>query len=127
MDIAITLPQDLWKKIVSGEKSIELRKNFPKEFDVNTDRVYVILKGTKLIVGYWKVIHFEAFHAESICDFGPILDKISVPRQWILNYVGNSSKVYLWHIGDVVQFGKPINREYYWKMQSNPQSFVYLR
>lgn len=127
MDIAITLPLDLWKKIVSGEKSIELRKNFPKDFDVNTDRVYVIRKGTKLIAGYFRVISFEAVSAERIKYFGPILDKISVPRQWILKYVGYSSMVYLWHIGDVVQFSKPINRDYYWKMQSNPQSFVYLR
>lgn len=127
MDIVITLPQDLWKKIVSGEKSIELRKNFPKEFDVNTDRVYVIWKGTTLIAGYFRVNSFEAFYAESISDFGPILDKISVPKQWVIGYVGYSSMVYLWHIGDVYQFVKPIEREYYWKMQSNPQSFVYLR
>lgn len=127
MDIVITLHQDLWKKIVSGEKSIELRKNFPKEFDVNTDRVYVILKGTKLIAGYFRVTCFEGFYAESISDFSPILDKISVPKQWIIGYVGYSSMVYLWHIGNVFEFGKPINRDYYWKMQSNPQSFVYLR
>lgn len=127
MDIVITLPQDLWKKIVSGEKSIELRKNFPKEFDVNTDRVYVIWKGTTLIAGYFRVNSFEAFYAESISDFGPILDKISVPKQWVIGYVGYSSMVYLWHIGDVYQFVKPIEREYYWKLQSNPQSFVYLR
>lgn len=127
MDIVITLPVSLWKKVVSGEKSIELRKSFPKEFDVNKDRVYVILKGTKLIVGYWNVIRFEAFYAESINDFNPILYNISVPKQWIINYVGYSSMVYLWHIGDVVQFDKPINREYYWKMQTNPQSFIYLR
>lgn len=127
MDIAITLPQDLWKNIVSGEKSIELRKNFPKEFDVNTDRVYVMLKGTKLIAGYFKVICFERFNAENGNAFDSVLDEISVPKQWVVNYVGNKSYVYLWRIGDVFEFGKPINRDYYWKMQSNPQSFVYLR
>ena len=127
MDIVITLPQGLWKKIVSGEKSIELRKNFPKEFNVKTDRVYVIWKGTKQVAGYFHVISFEYFFAESISDFGPILDKISVPKQWIINYVGYSSIVYLWHIGDVVQFGSPVDRRYYWNMQNNPQSFFYLR
>lgn len=127
MDIAITLPQDLWKKIVSGEKTIELRKNFPKEFDVKTDRVYVIWKGTTLIAGYFMVGSFEALFAESISDFDNILSKISVPRQWIIRYVGYSSMVYLWHVRDVVQFGNPIDRRYYWMMQTNPQSFVYLR
>lgn len=127
MDIAITLPQDLWKKIVSGEKSIELRKNFPKEFDVNTDRVYVFLKGTKHIAGYFRVTSFEAFHVKGFSDLYPFITHIAVPKQWIFGYWGYSPMVYLWHIGNVFEFGKPINRDYYWKMQSNPQSFVYLR
>ena len=127
MDIAITLPLDLWKKIVSGEKSIELRKNFPKEFNVKTNRVYVILKGTTRIAGYFMVSSFEAFYAESINDLYPILNKIAVPKQWIIGYIGYSSMVYFWHIRSVVVYPKYIDRIYYWKMQTNPQSFVYIR
>lgn len=127
MDIVITLPISLWKKIVSGEKSIELRKNFPKEFDVNTDRVYVILKGSKLIAGYFKVRCFESFNAENESAFDTILDEVSVPKQWIIEYVGNKKTLYLWRIGDVVEFRHSIDRRYYWMIQSNPQSFVYLR
>ena len=127
MDIAITLPLDLWKKIVSGEKSIELRKNFPKEFNVKTDRVYVILKGTRHIAGYFMVSSFEYIYAESILDFKRFRAEISVPITWIVNYVGFGSVVYLWHIRDVNEFAVPIDREYYWKMQTNPQSFIYIR
>lgn len=127
MDIAITLPLDLWKKVVAGEKSIELRKNFPKEFNVKTDRVYVIIKGTRHIAGYFMVSAFEAFHVKGISDLYPFLTKIAVPKQWVIGYWAYSPMVYFWHVRDVIEFSKPIDREYYWKMQSNPQSFVYLR
>lgn len=126
MDIAITLPRSLWDKIVSGEKTIELRKNFPKMFHVNSDKIYVILKGTKQVAGYFQVSSFEYFYAESISDFKPILAKISVPRQWIVNYVGYSSVVYLWHIRYVHPFVKHIERRSIWNMKSNPQSYVYI-
>lgn len=126
MDIVITLPQTLWKKIVSGEKSIELRKNFPKMFRVNSDKIYVILKGTTRVAGYFHVSSFEYFYAESISDFDPIIDKISIPKQWIINYVGYSSAVYLWHIRNVHCFVKLINRRSVWNLKTNPQSYVYV-
>lgn len=126
MDIAITLPLDLWKKIVSGEKSIELRKNFPKMFRVNSNKIYVILKGTKQVAGFFQVSSFEYFYAESVRDFEPILAEISVPRQWIVNYVGYSSAVYLWHIRYVHAFVRLIERRSVWNMKTNPQSYVYV-
>lgn len=126
MDIAITLPQDLWKKIVSGEKSIELRKNFPKDFDVTTDRVYVIWKGTTLIAGYFVVSSFEYLYAESILDFERFLAEISVPIPWIVNYCGFSSVVYLWHIRYVNPFVNLVDRRSVWNIKTNPQSFVYV-
>lgn len=126
MDIAITLPRSLWDKIVSGEKTIELRKNFPKMFRVNSDKIYVILKGTKKIAGYFQVSSFEYFYAESVSDFDPILSKISVPRQWIIGYVGYSSAVYLWHIRYVHPFVRLIERRSVWNIKTNPQSYVYV-
>ena len=127
MDIAITLPSSLWDKIVSGEKTIELRKNFPKDFCFKYDRVYVLLKGTTKIAGFFYVSSFEDFYAESINDFDPILSKISVPKQWIINYVGYSSLVYLWHIRKVVPFVNFLDRSYIWNKKTNPQSYFYIR
>lgn len=127
MDIVITLPSSLWNKIVSGKKTIELRKSFPKLFDVDVDKVYVILKGTPQIVGCFYVRSFEWFYARSIRDFEPILAQISVPRQWIVNYVGYSSAVYLWHIRYVRSFPRALDRSVVWNMNTNPQSFVYIR
>lgn len=126
MDIAITLPETLWKKIVSGEKTIELRKNFPKEFDVNTDRVYVCLKGTEFVAGFFKVLTFAPMPADCVCAYHDIPPKIAVPIKWIDNYVKDSSWVNLWFIDDVVSFaGNGVYRSVY-NLTKNPQSFVYL-
>lgn len=126
MDIAITLPLDLWKKIVAGEKTIELRKNFPKEFDVVTDRVYVILKGTTLIAGYFVVSSFENFRVEGRSDFYPFLTQIAMPKQWIFDYWGYSPTVYFWHIRYVNPFVNLVDRRSVWNIKTNPQSFFYV-
>lgn len=126
MDIAITLPKTLWEKIVSGEKQIELRKNFPKDFNVNVDKVYVCLKGTEFIAGFFKVLSFAPMLAECVCAYHDIPPKIAVPIKWIDNYVKNSSWVYLWYIDYVVPFaGNGCYRSLY-NLKKNPQSFVYL-
>ena len=127
MDIAITLPESLWKKIVSGEKTIELRKNFPKDFNVITDRVYVLLKGTTQIAGYFVVRSFEKFIVPCMGDFEPILPKIAVQRQWVIDYIGNSHAVYLWHIRFCNPFAQPVNRKSIWDIKNNPQSYIYIR
>lgn len=127
MDIAITLPNSLWDKIVSGKKTIELRKNFPKFFDVDVDKVFVILKGTPQIVGFFYVRSFEWTYAKGLLDDKSILLKISVPRQWIANYIGDIHVVYLWHIREVYTFPRPLDRSIVWNMYTNPQSFVYVR
>lgn len=127
MDIAITLPCTLWDKIISGEKTVELRKNFPKDFDVHTDKVFVLLKGTPQIVGFFFVSSFEWVYAKSLLGYESILPKISVPKQWIINYIGDSYAVYLWHIREVYTFPRPLDRSIVWNMYTNPQSFVYIR
>lgn len=126
MDIAITLPRSLWDKIVSGEKTIELRKNTPQEFNEKTDRVYVCLKGTEFVAGYFTVLSFRLIDANLVTSFKNIVKKIEVPEQWIDDYLKNSSLAVLWYIDDVVSFaGNGVYRSVY-NLDKNPQSFVYL-
>ena len=57
MDIVITLPKVLWLKIVSGEKLVEMRKWYlPSHFNRQTDCIYVVLKGTRRVAGFFKVV-----------------------------------------------------------------------
>lgn len=100
MDIAITLPKDLWLKIVSGDKKVEMRKwDLPKHFDIKLDSIYVVIKGTRKVVGrfkveavQWSYLQFAAWRRFS--------DGLGVSYQWFTQYWGNSSIMYFFVIGN---------------------------
>lgn len=126
MDIAITLPRDYWNLIVSGIKTIELRKNNPHLMNKSIDRVYVVIKGTTDVVGFF---YFESTTATSpsiILNSEHILKQIAVPKSWIQDYIEGFSLVYLWGIGKVFTFDVPRSRDFFLNIKSNPQSYVYL-
>lgn len=127
MDIAITLPRSLWDKIVSGEKTIELRKNTPQEFNEKTDRVYVCLKATERVVGFFTVLSFHPIAANFVTSCKDIVKKIAVPEQWIDDYLKNSSWAVLWYIEEVVVFKGIGNHRSFYSIDKNPQSWVYLQ
>ena len=59
MNVVITLPQSLWKKIWRGEKTEEIRSVRPMCWNKDTDVVYVCLNGTRRIVGCLGDVSFE--------------------------------------------------------------------
>lgn len=125
MSIAITLPLYLWKNILSGEKTIELRKNFPKKFDVNADVVFVIIKGTHRVAGCFRVREFE----EVTNTFRMLINPpkgIFVSERWIRKYLQNSDICYLWHIKEIYAFEAYKTANDYLNLKTNPQSFVYV-
>lgn len=125
MDIAITLPKNLWEKVVSGEKAYELRRDFPRKLRIGADKVYVILKGTTKVVGYFKVM--KAFQVR-IHDAVMHSRLIGVEPEWIARYLdyGNKSG-YLWLIGDVTVFSPHEKSIVNLHLKSNPQSFCYIK
>lgn len=109
MDIAITMPKDLWLKIVSGDKSVEMRKwGLPKHFNLTLDRIYVVLKGTQKIVGNFQVVYVESRIRKnsSWSDFGKYL---GVPYDWFSKYWGNSCVMYFFVIGDCTILDRHVN------------------
>ena len=96
-DIAITLSVDLWQKISSGDKPFEVRKQVPACFNYNRDRVYVILKGYKEVVGYFKV-GFFARNQDPSKIWENHADKIGVKQDWWWKWVGNSRYVQVWMV-----------------------------
>lgn len=125
MSIVITLPEHLWKCIYSGQKTIELRKNFPRKFDFDYDVVYVILKGTQKCIGWFRVREFE-----KVTDINRIIShppkNICVPHIWLKTYLHNADECYLWHIKEVHLFDEYKDSWLYFNLKSNPQSFVYV-
>lgn len=127
MDIAITLPKSLWDKIVSGEKSIELRKNRPYHYDIDFDRVYIVLKGSNDIVGYFIIADFVATSPACLMTSPNWLKQIAVSQEWISHYIEGATLVWLWYIGKVVQYKEPLSRPFTMKLKNNPQSYIYLK
>lgn len=125
MDIAITLDQSLWDKIVSGEKGIELRKDIPSFFNKNKDKVFVIIKGTDKVVGYFFVDFFFATTPSVLLTSPKWMRLISVPQDWISKYVEKASHVYLWYISNVFALRQTIPR-IEMGLKSNPQKYAYL-
>ena len=125
MSIAITLPLNLWKNILSGEKTIELRKNFPKRFDMNDDVIFVVIKGTHRVAGWFRVREFEKVSNSFRMLLNPPAG-IFVTERWIRKYLQNSDICYLWHIKEVHVFEGYKNSSVYLNLKSNPQSFVYV-
>lgn len=126
MDIAITLPRSLWNKIVSGEKSIELRKVRPNLFNAWRDRVYVVTKGSNEVVGYFYIECFMATTLSCLMVSHRWLEQIAVSQEWVSTYIEGSKLIYLWFIGKCVSFNKSADRNFDMRLKNNPQCFTYI-
>lgn len=106
MSIIITLPKDLWLKIVSGDKGFEMRKwGLPKHFNFEKDNVYVVLKGTRRIVGYFEVVKVESRVIKDVAwdNFGK---ELGVSYDWFSKYWGDDDYrvMYFFEIGHCHDF-----------------------
>lgn len=101
MDIIITLHKELWHKIVIGDKDVEIRKWFPiTHFNPKKNCIYVVLKGTKKIVGYFNVVSFSGrlLKEPSWLEYG---SRLGVTYEWFSKYWGEGRRpMYFLEIGD---------------------------
>lgn len=125
MNIAITLPECLWSNIVSGKKTIELRKNYPKKFEEGIDSVFVILKGSRQVVGWFRVEWFEEITDVDRFSSHPA-EGLCVSNVWVRKYLKDADKCYLWHIGDSCVFEMYKDYHMLFDLSAKPQSFVYI-
>lgn len=124
MNILITLPQELWLKIVKGEKTLELRKNIPRKFDNYNSRCYVVLKGTDLVVGWFHISRFIRFpateHYFNLCS-----PCACVNSKWISEYYKGKEFMVLWRIQQVRCWNIPVKRSFFVNTSTNPQCYCY--
>lgn len=123
-NILITLPKDLWDSIKRGKKTIELRKSIPVKFDNCYSKCYVVLKGTRYVVGYF---YIDTFHKIPKTDYHiKNISKLAcISEDWILKYYQNQDCITCWHIGQVYDFEW---LEYASKLigsKPNPQAYYY--
>ncbi len=126
MDILITLPQNLWIDIVEGKKTIELRSVCPKRFRLFYDRVWVVLKGYKLVVGsfcidncFW-IGNYQKFWN----DFGATL---CVSHDWFQRYVCHKKTLFAWNIENVYELEEPMKLKTLLHVEKSPQSYTYVK
>lgn len=111
MDIIITLPKGLWTKIVTGDKRVEMRKwNLPKHFDVTLDKVYVVLKGTKRVVGCFEIKRVRYILVKSVA-WAVLGDKLGIDYERFDKYWGCNEirDMYFFYIGDTHVLGRNRN------------------
>lgn len=100
MDIAITLPKDLWLKIVSGDKKVEMRTwDLPKHFDMKLDSIYVVIKGTRKVVGRFKVEGVKRYCTPWVA-WDKLGDGLGVSYQWFIKYWGTHFMMIFFMIGN---------------------------
>lgn len=124
-DIVITLPEELWNSICTGQKKIELRKSIPLLFDNYFNRCWVVQKGTSRVVGYFRIKVFGMYrdyqeHIETIAKDAAV----SVP--FVKSYYQGHKNAYIWFIGHVYQANRQYERFVLFGIKNNPQSYVYV-
>lgn len=121
MNILITLPKDLIEKIISGEKTYEMRKNQPKHWKIGVDGFFVVEKGTDKIRCWCRVDGVWATNIDNyIMDW--FENRLCVSKEYIEKYAGGQ-QVYLWKIGKVVTL-QNFKRDTL-ICDKNPQQFAY--
>lgn len=124
MNIIITLPKILANLIYEGEKTIEVRKNWPMRFDPKKDVVYICEKGSGCVTGMFAIKGLTASkkprqawkqHHKDIC----------INNKWWDRYTENCPEIFLWHIDYAVEFEKQYPLLQYFGVNKAPQSYVY--
>jgi len=122
MNILITLPRNLLKKIISGEKRFEMRKCLPKNMKLGEDGFFVVEKGTDKVRCWCRVdstintgmnVYVAERFSEGLC----------VTPQFILDYAPAGKDVCLWQIGKVVELKDLCRNSLH--VDKNPQQFAY--
>ena len=111
-DIILSIHPKWAAKIYSGEKTIEVRKSFPKQ---NVNKVYIYETApVKKITGFFVFTGLQSIICFSVRD-------ACLTRKELLAYLGDY-KGYLWKINFPVKFDTPKDIK-----GSVPQSWRYLK
>lgn len=123
MDVLITLPKHLIEKILSGEKTIEMRKKFPKKLEIGNDGFFVVEKGTKNVRCWCKVSKEERhlMHPINLCKYAP---RICVSKEYMLKYAPPPEFASFWFISEVRELSNVTIQNL--DIHRNPQSFEYV-
>ena len=128
MNVAITLPKRLSQAIISGAKTIEVRKSYPKNCHAGIDGFFVIEKGTDDVVCWCRVSRFKTIYTFNKQLQGwwydTIGNDICISREEFHAYCGDVDVLYLWYIDKTKVFSPALHKSDLF-IDKNPQSFNY--
>lgn len=122
--LIITLPLQLWGEIVAGRKLFELRKFIPHVHPFS-GRVYVVLKGTNIVPGYFTISGIVGSDdTEYLWDYCG--GNLGISKEWYQRYASTMIHcLYAWEIDSVYVYYFPLDIKKIFGIARNPQSFVY--
>ena len=126
MNIVITLPSHLIDAIISGEKTIEISKTKPRNFEISSDWVYVVERGTKDVVIAFSVRYFSYYH-NNLMAWHYCKDKCGISEMQFRQYTDNARYIVLWHICVVQTFSVPVDLVEELGVSRAPQSYCYVK
>lgn len=126
MDIVITLPKNLIEKILSGEKTVEVRTRRPKLFGLYRDIVYVVQKGTRRIVMDFTIEEFLDVDRDGLIS---LYNEgiVGVNYDWLMRYADNKKKFSVWCIGCVTSLDSINLTLDKMPVKAAPQSYAYVK
>lgn len=121
MNILVTLPKHLLEKIISGEKTLEMRKCRPKLMGMGVDGFFIVEKGTDNVRCWCRVddVYDVTINHNVAMRYS---SRLCVSTAYIEKYA-NDKKVYMWKIGKVIALDH-LKRETL-GADRNPQQFTY--
>ena len=124
MNVVITLPRVYIDKILNGEKTYEMRHSRPKHLRPQIDGFFCVEKGTSKVICWCKVDCYVPVTHEYY-DWAAYGEFIGCSKEYWDSYVNSPLPTFLWRIGEIVKFEKPLNRDNDLMVEHNPQQFAY--
>lgn len=106
MSILISIQQKWWEKILSGEKTLEIRKTAPRLlFGLDNSppcTVFVYVSGTGAVQG-----QFSCPGIIQTADLASLVERACVPLGDLSSYAGRKRVLYGWEIAEPEQYDTP--------------------
>lgn len=126
MDIIITLPKNLIEKILSGEKTVEVRTRRPLWFNLYNNIVYVVQKGTRRVVMDFTIERFvDVDYAGLLFYYNE--GNVGVDLDWLTKYAANKKTFSIWYIGCVTSLDCIDLTLDKMSVKAAPQSYTYVK
>ncbi|MEG1925220.1 MAG: hypothetical protein RR415_05690 [Ruthenibacterium sp.] len=121
--VILSLRPQWWKLIISGEKTLEMRKTYPTRFGNRPFTVLVYECGTGKIVGQFKCSgRMRCQNLEDVCRHS---SKTCISEGAAKQYMGNKP-AYLWQVECVREYAMPRAISDY-NLKRPPQSWMYKK